>query len=564
MEPDVGTEEKDGDEEDQGCQARRHCGEQLGWYKAFYMFFIGAFWMKIVYLPLYFKQIGLPADYVGVLAGISPFLRGAGSFFLGLLAEKPETRKVVLLLSLVAQTLTPLLCLIPRPEHAMPALLPESPFDFNSSWFVEWRDVFPVRDQSMLEMDTSEFEDCSPNTLGCLEDDILNEAVPYNASGFIPYNYTLAALNLTFPTTPSPNTTSPYLPKIDIKLDIQQTFWVLLAIITIGEFLGGPARSLADAATLQALGKDKNKFGYIRLWGNIGQMILTIIIYLELRYEKVLIRGLSQGNYEFAVYVIAAWMAFSFPTALGFACDDRLKGGPQETETSVNVDGKSTELSDILVSFEALTILIITFCIGVLNGTFNTFMFWFVMDIAGSSANLIITVALALRIAHIIVAFRVSGPLIRVFGVTNVIHFSLAIYCGIYVLYGLMRNPWLAIIPEAMQNVIKALTEVAVILFFSDITPPRWAATVQGIVQSLLEGFGFGIGPIIGGFLVADYGIRATFLIFGALAAGVAIFSVTAHVIHWLMHRGEEQEDDCVKKPGYKPLQDIGQWFNGE
>lgn len=97
------------------------CANQVSlfWYKAFYLFFIGAFWMKIVYLPLYFKQIGLPAHYAGVLAGISPFLRGAGSFSLGLLAEKPETRKVMLLMSLIAQILTPLLCLIPHPSNAL-------------------------------------------------------------------------------------------------------------------------------------------------------------------------------------------------------------------------------------------------------------------------------------------------------------------------------------------------------------------------------------------------------------------------------------------------------------
>jgi hypothetical protein len=120
-----------------------------------------------------------------------------------------------------------------------------------------------------------------------------------------------------------------------------------------------------------------------------------------------------------------------------------------------------------------------------LNGTFNTFMFWFVIDIAGSRANLIITVALALRITYIILAFRVSGPVIRSLGVMNVTHIALLMYCGIFVMYGLMRNPWLAIIPEVLQNIIKALTEVAVILFFGEITPFRWAATVQGRYHSL-------------------------------------------------------------------------------
>lgn len=47
----------------------------------------------------------------------------------------------------------------------------------------------------------------------------------------------------------------------------------------------------------------------------------------------------------------------------------------------------------------------------------------------------------------------------------------------------------------------------------------------------MLEGFGFGIGPIIGGFMVYSIGIRTTFFLFGAFAAGVGIFSMCNHGI---------------------------------
>lgn len=271
---------------------------------------------------------------------------------------------------------------------------------------------------------------------------------------------------------------------LDIDLDIISTFWIIVAIVTVGEFLGGPARSLADAATLRALGKDKNKFGYVRLWGNVGQLLLTIIIYLLLRYEHKTINGIEEGNYLFAVVAIAFWMALAFPTALGFACerkDDLAKKIAMKQDEDEDDD---LQLVDVLVNFTSLSLMVITFCIGMLNGTFNTFMFWFVLDIAGSQANLIITIALGFRIAFIILAFRVSGPVIRRLGVMNITHVSLLLYCGIYVLYGAMKNPWLAIIPEVLQNVVKAFTEVAVILYFGEITPFRWSAIVQGICTS--------------------------------------------------------------------------------
>lgn len=282
-------------------------------------------------------------------------------------------------------------------------------------------------------------------------------------------------------TTHGANSTVSRSPLLDIDLDVISTFWIIVAIITVGEFLGGPARSLADAATLQALGKDKNKFGYVRLWGNVGQLLLTMIIYLLLRYEHTTINGVEEGNYIFAVIAIAFWMALAFPTALGFVCEKKDEPIQQMVlKQDKEDDGDGLQLVDVLINFTSLSLMIITFCIGILNGTFNTFMFWFVLDIAGSQANLIITIALAFRIAFIILAFRVSGPVIRWLGAMNVTHVSLMFYCGIYVLYGVMRNPWLAIIPEVLQNVIKAFTEVTVILYFGEITPFRWSAIVQG------------------------------------------------------------------------------------
>ncbi|KAK3703950.1 hypothetical protein QZH41_003847 [Actinostola sp. cb2023] len=460
-------------------------------------------------------RLEAPVVAARVLAGISPFLRGAGSFSLGLLAEKPETRKVILLMSLVAQIVTPLLCLIPHPANT-----PGSIYPGNGTTITNKTAVFPLQDPPAAA------EDYLETIQGCIKGNCFGYML--TASDDEPY---IPKRNFTAHGT---NSTVAKSPLLDIDLDVISTFWIIVAIITVGEFLGGPARSLADAATLQALGKDMNKFGYIRLWGNVGQLLLTIIIYLLLRYEHKTINGVEEGNYLFAVIAVSFWMSLAFPTALGFVCDHK-KDSNKILEKDDLENNSKVELVDVLINFTSLSLMVITFCIGMLNGTFNTFMFWFVLDIAGSQANLIITVALALRIAFIILAFRISGPVINLLGVMNVTHVSMVLYCGIFVLYGVMRNPWLAIIPEVLQNVIKAFTEVAVILYFGEISPFRWSAIVQGIIQSLLEGFGFGLGPIFGGFMVYSIGIRTTFFLFGAFAAGVGIFSMCNHGISWIM-----------------------------
>ncbi|KAJ7388154.1 hypothetical protein OS493_039529, partial [Desmophyllum pertusum] len=72
---------------------------------------------KSACLWLELPKLGLSASYVGILTGMTPFIRGAGAPILGYVADKMNLRKIVFMLSISAHTLTPILLLIPRPTE---------------------------------------------------------------------------------------------------------------------------------------------------------------------------------------------------------------------------------------------------------------------------------------------------------------------------------------------------------------------------------------------------------------------------------------------------------------
>lgn len=86
-------------------------------FQAFYYFFLSSFYTRIIYFPLYLKQLGLSASYAGILTGVIPFIRGAGAPILGYVADKTKLRKAVFLLSITVHTLTPILQLIPQTDE---------------------------------------------------------------------------------------------------------------------------------------------------------------------------------------------------------------------------------------------------------------------------------------------------------------------------------------------------------------------------------------------------------------------------------------------------------------
>ena len=50
-------------------------------YKAFCFFFLSGFGSIFPYLPVYFRQIGLPASQVGLLLGLRPIVQFASAPF---------------------------------------------------------------------------------------------------------------------------------------------------------------------------------------------------------------------------------------------------------------------------------------------------------------------------------------------------------------------------------------------------------------------------------------------------------------------------------------------------
>lgn len=71
-------------------------------YKAFYFFFLSGFGSIFPYLPVYFRQIGLPASQVGLLLGLRPIVQLASAPFWAIMADRYRKRKSVLIMSVLS------------------------------------------------------------------------------------------------------------------------------------------------------------------------------------------------------------------------------------------------------------------------------------------------------------------------------------------------------------------------------------------------------------------------------------------------------------------------------
>ncbi|KAL9952757.1 hypothetical protein ACROYT_G040052 [Oculina patagonica] len=420
-------------------------------FQAFYFCFLSSFAAKLVYLPIYLKQLGLSASYVGILLGMIPFARGAGAPIMGYVADETNSRKLFFLVSIATHTIAPLLLLIPIPSE------PEC--------------------QSKVAM-------------------------------------------------------------AKIEKPPNGTFQ------NKSEFIAAPTKNLADSALLEKLDNGSSNYGKFRLWGNIGQILLYIIVTPLAKLNTVEVCNVPiQDDYGFTMFGFAIIMLGAFVVGLkiDFKQDEI---GTTKSRRIISKEKPETALKDVLVNFHNIAFIFIVLYLGIVEGVFITFMFWYLTDVDPFQATWVMGVAGASRNIAAAFAFGYSGSVIRKLGVLNTINLSLAIYVVAFVSYGLLSNVWLAIIPEIMQYVAFAFSMPACILYFKERSPDEYSATLQGIVSSCYLGIGYGLGTIISGYLMDIIGGSWTFLVFGVVTTTVIFLLLVSMAISKLLERRKNCKAD--------------------
>ena len=385
-------------------------------FQVFYFFFLSAFVTRLVYLPIYLKQLGLSASYVGILSGVIPFARGAGAPIMGYVADETNSRKLVFLVSLASQTSAPLLLLIPRPSE------PEC--------------------QSRVAMETPKH----------------------------PYNKTWMEKSL--------NKTSDQ-EDTGQSQELLQIFLILLVLFIVTEFIGASTKNLADSALLENFDStESTNYGRFRMWGNVGQIILYLVVSPVAKSNTVRVCGVIQDDYGLTMFPFSTVLLVAFVMGLmiEFKQDELRTTESRRTKREI----QESSLTDILSNLDNIAFIVIILYLGIVDGIFSNFMFWYLTDIDPSQATWVMSMAGASRNIAGAIAFGSSGIVIRTFGVLNAINLSLAIYIVAFVIYGLLRNPWLAIIPEVMQYFAYGVSMPACIVYFKERTPEEYSATTQG------------------------------------------------------------------------------------
>lgn len=302
---------------------------------------------------------------------------------------------------------------------------------------------------------------------------------------------------------------------------IADSFWFILCTTALSSPMLKGANSVLDAQCLFAF-KDKTMFPKIRVWGSIGFGVLAF-------FSGMLVHYVGHGGIDYVFYFFAA---LTFGTAIYWHIAHKYIKiiPPDGTPMSLTEHHGMLRRAYKFVNVHSILILLCLFACGALLGVVGSFEF-----ILLKKLNAHVYWMGACRLIGVILELPFwwySGNLLDHFAVLQILTFCLLGNAIRLFLYGFLRNPYWAVIPEMLHGCTFALPYAAISIYVGRTVQEENRAMIQSIVLTFFLGLGAGAGASVGGYFAEIYSIHTMFMGAGFVGIAIASFIITYHLIY--------------------------------
>ncbi|XP_072758531.1 uncharacterized protein [Anoplolepis gracilipes] len=258
----------------------------------------------------------------------------------------------------------------------------------------------------------------------------------------------------------------------EIEYNVSLTFWLYLIIRVFIGIIGGTTFAMFEGAVIAILREQQADYGLQRIYGNIGGMISSPLSGLLIDYIS---RDKGYTDFRPAFYLYAALKLVSGILMLLI-----------NLEFKPPAKNVVRDVFTVLRNIETAALFFACFVLGTAWGYIESFLFWLIQDLGGSTSLMGITVTVG-GIAGIPL-LALSGPIISKIGHANVLFVGFVFYairlCG----YSLIYNPWLTLIFEALESVTVSLSFTAAVTYAAKLSTISTDSSIQGLLGGVYYG----------------------------------------------------------------------------
>ena len=503
--------------------ARMQINSEMLIYKIFYFFYFAANGALLPYLSLYFKySLLLPAYFAGIVIGVRPFCLFVAAPIQGMIADKYNKVKTLLLVALFGLIASHLALTIVPPV--------------TSSCLSE------VHEKLNATMNGSSLHQPTPSkNLTKAQANIVHKIQVHRVQLHNPPVY--------HPSRQRSNTKlwqQAWLFDVYTEIDPEAyrnaklTFIVALVITVLGQLIGATSLTLADVATFQNLGNKPEEYGKQRLWGVVGWGLTAFITgtIVSSQYDKKM-DICPDELYDiyrpfFYVYGILMAVAIFVATRIRFSDGDKHRGEKCALVKSLQ----------IFTHAEYVAFAYVAVFMGMSVGAASSFLDLHLVELGATPA--LLSALVGIQCVSDVILYYGSDYFITHVGHIRMACVGMLVYALRFYYFSAIEVPWLVLPIEFISGVCNAMVWSALATYVG--TPPRIGATLQGILHAMYYGLGKGLGQICGGLLIRQYGTDPFFRYLALIE--FVLFLVFALLSLWLSPKASI----WIKLSGYKPI----------
>ena len=260
----------------------------------------------------------------------------------------------------------------------------------------------------------------------------------------------------------------------DYSQKFGHTFQLFFLIDLLANIAFAPIFSLIDAMTYDFLGEERGKWGKQRLWGTIGFAMFGGIAGVVMELYSV-----DKMNIDYTVSFIA-FAVLNVCAAIA-VCQYRISG-------AMTCSTMGRNICVLLRRPEVLSLFVLVFCFGMINGVMETFLFWYLQNMGAS--RILMGWCIVMNCLPEIPVLFISGWVIKKFGNVKCLCLVCVAFSVRFTAYAFLTNPWYVLAIEPLQGITFGLMYAAASSYASLITPPGMHGTMQGLVGGLYFGVG--------------------------------------------------------------------------
>lgn len=409
--------------------------------KVFYFFYFAGLGAVVPYLPLFYKQLGLPAKMAGIISGTQPFISFLFTPLWGAFADKFKKGKLVFIISFMAMAAVGIAFLLTPMEPCEDALGGESR-----------REMTMTRNRSFVAKISQIIAESQQLDRWPMEmADKMNSKASQSKQ-----NRHKGEFNV---------------------------FLYLLLVSLFGTLFSCPGLALGDAAAVYLLRKnhDVHKYGKQKRWASIGWGVaaFTFGAVISDQYLCPFVPGQKRKiNYSLCFYGSIALKLLALFSGLRLDFDmngkeDDSRGNEKESRVKAAIRAVTRP------SYVAFFLVVLYS--GMTFGMILGFLFWHLEDF--SAPQIIFSIIPVVRSIADVVVYTVSPHLITKIGVLNLIYLVLVGYVTRLACYVFITNTWCFLFLEVLSGLTSAGGWAGFVAFIAYNSVEGAPATLQGNIS---------------------------------------------------------------------------------